>query len=165
MERKALESHGVSGVAIDLLGQLHSFFTRIEAKSSVILGVNTGMIRFLAAKISPTKVLTAPMPAALLPLALIAASLVQLYRCSFPQLKGGRESLVSFKDIAKRTQERGTYIFHEADSGRIGPGYARTSVGELRDIDQQTGLSEERLRILRAGCVILWGLAIIIFVA
>ena len=36
-------------VATDLLGQLRLFFTRVEAKSSVILGVNTGMIWFVAA--------------------------------------------------------------------------------------------------------------------
>ena len=75
MERKSLESQEVSGIAVELLRQLQLFFSRVEAKSSVILGVDTGMIWHLATKLPQIKTWDIHMLAALLPLALIAASI------------------------------------------------------------------------------------------
>lgn len=106
MERKALEPQEMSGLGVSLLSELHLFFSRIEAKSSVILGVDTEMIWYLVTELPPIKTWDIRMQIALLPLALIAASVYQSYRCSFPQLKGGRESLISFKEIAKRNEDR-----------------------------------------------------------
>ncbi|MHB1000002.1 MAG: Pycsar system effector family protein [Armatimonadota bacterium] len=106
MEHKELECQESSEMAINLLGQMHLVFSRIEAKSSFILGINTGMILFLATKISLIGISEPLMLMALLPVFMIAASMVQLYKCSFPQLKGGRESLISYKEISKMTQER-----------------------------------------------------------
>jgi hypothetical protein len=105
MEHKPLEPQEISDLAVSLMGELHLFFSRIEAKSSVILGVNTGMIWYLATKLPPMKMWDIHMLAAALPLALIGASMWQLYKCSFPHMSGARESLVSLKAIAKRTED------------------------------------------------------------
>ena len=163
MERKAVESHEVSAVAISLLAELQLFFSRIEAKSSVILGVNTGMIWFLAAKLSRVKTWEFPMLMTILPIVLIAASLVKLYRCSFPQLDGGRESLVSFKEIAKRTQDRFLVDFTKQTREEL-------ALDLLGQVWQNSETLISKMNFLRsaytlcAWAVLPWGLAMIVFV-
>jgi len=160
MDHEAVESNEVVGVAVDLLGQSHLFFTRIEAKCSVILGVNTGMIWFLAAKLPRVKRWDPPMLVALLALALIAASLIQLYRCSFPQLKGGRESLTCFKQIAERTQ--GSYLADFAKQTQ-----QELALDLLGQVWQNSQILTSKIHSLRSAyalcalAVLPWGVAIV----
>ncbi len=91
--------------ARDELGRVLGFFHRVDAKASVVLAVDTGMLGFLAAKIPPLNTLfwweiTIAVAATLLP----AASLWYLYKGAFPRLEGGSMSLVYFREIAKRTE-------------------------------------------------------------
>lgn len=106
MERRTLESQDVTEHAINLLDQWHSFFSRIDTKSSVILGIDTGMMGYLASKLPSPNAWDLWMIVALVPIVLIIVSMAQLYYCSFPQLNGGYDSLVFFKEIAKRTEAR-----------------------------------------------------------
>lgn len=91
--------------ARDQLGRVLGFFSRVDAKASVLLAVDTGMLGFLAAKIPPLNKLawweiTIPVVAVLL----LAASLWYLYKSAFPKLEGGGMSLVYFREIARRTE-------------------------------------------------------------
>jgi len=163
MERKAIESREVSGLAVSLLGELQLFFSRIEAKSSVILGVNTGMIWYLATKLPPIKKWDIHMLAVALPLALIGASLFELYRCSFPQLMGGRESLVSFKEIAKRTEDRFLADFVKQTPEEL-------ALDLLGQVWQNSEILTDKIDCLRkaytlcASAVLAWGFAIAVLV-
>jgi hypothetical protein len=97
-------------VLIDLareqLNRVLGFFPRVDAKISVLLGVDIAMLALLAGK-APLKELqwnSTPSLVAFLALALIALSLVFLYQASFPRLGGGRSSLLYFREIAKRKE-------------------------------------------------------------
>jgi disulfide bond formation protein DsbB len=92
-----------------LLDRILTFFPRLEAKSSVILGVDTGMLSLLVAALPPFRsaneieiVSYALCVAAAV--ALLSASLYQVYHQARPYLSGGHRSLVYFKQIAERTE-------------------------------------------------------------
>ena len=87
------------------LDRVLGFFARVESKASFIFALDTGMLALAALNLSSTDlgywyvdVLAA------LTLASIVGSLLFLYRCSFPQLKGGTNSLIYFREIAKLTE-------------------------------------------------------------
>jgi pycsar effector protein len=89
------------------LNLILSFFVRVEAKSSVLLAIDTSMLGFLAAKAPRWQDVSAWMAvAAVLTLLLLGASIVTLYRGAFPQLSGGHGSLIYFREIANRTEHR-----------------------------------------------------------
>ena len=163
MERIAVEPHETSGLAVSLLGELHYFLSRIEAKSSVILGVNTGMIWYLVIKLPPIKMWDIHMLIVLLPLAMVAGSLFELYRCSFPQLKGGRESLISFKEIAKRTEDRFLADFTKQTEEEL-------ALNLLRQVWHNSDMLISKIGCLKraytlcASAVLAWGLAIAVLV-
>jgi len=163
MEHKALEPQEVSELAVSLLGELHLFFSRIEAKSSVILGVDTGMVWYLATKLPPIKSWDIHMLAALLPLALIAASIYQLYHCSFPQLKGRRESLTAFDEIAKRSEDRFLSDFTKQTPEEL----ALDLLGQVWQNSEILTYKISRLKrayTLCASAVLAWGFAIAVLV-
>lgn len=82
-----------------------SFFPRVNTMLSLILAIDTGMLGVLAANAPAIKTLTRPMVIASLATgALIAASLIFLYRGAFPDLDGGHDSLIYFREIARRTE-------------------------------------------------------------
>jgi len=80
-------------------------FPRVDTRASVLLGVNLGMLAFLASNVPrPPQLrwyLLYPSVAALI---LIGYSLYQLFRCAFPQLQGGSSSLIFFGEIAKQRE-------------------------------------------------------------
>ncbi len=80
------------------------FFARVDAKTSVLLGVDLAMLASLAATAPKLELWEGRLLFAAIPLSLLAASLWHLYRASFPQLEGGRESLIYFREIASRTE-------------------------------------------------------------
>lgn len=102
MEQKALLS-----ASHDELGLVLSFFPRVDAKSSVVLAVDTGMVGYLAAHLPGIDSMHWwEFMAPALTIALLAWSFWHLYRGAFPQLKGGEGSLVYFREIAGRTEAK-----------------------------------------------------------
>jgi len=88
----------------DQLNRTLGFFPRVDTKASVILAVDTSMLAFLASKASPYTPLRwewIPIAAAVV---LLGVSLWHLYREAFPQLDGGQQSLMYFREVAKRTE-------------------------------------------------------------
>jgi hypothetical protein len=100
------EDH-LASVSKDQLNLVLSFFPRVDAKSSVVLAVNTGMVGYLAAHL-PSPITLAPWE--LIPpsisFLLSALSYWHLYKGAFPKLEGGNLSLVYFQEIAKRTEAK-----------------------------------------------------------
>jgi hypothetical protein len=90
--------------AQDQLNLVMAFFPRVDAKISVLLGIDLAMLAFLAAKAPKLELWEGRLLFAGIPLFLLGASLWHLYRASFPQLEGGRESLIYFREIASRTE-------------------------------------------------------------
>lgn len=84
-----------------------SFFARVDAKASVVLAVDTGMVGYLAAHLPGTDSMRWwEFLAPALTIALLAWSFWHLYRGAFPQLKGGEGSLVYFREVAGRTETK-----------------------------------------------------------
>jgi hypothetical protein len=91
--------------ARDQLTLILSFFSRVDAKASALLAINTGMLAILASHAPPVGTMSVlSYVLAGITLAMIAASLWFLYRVAFPALDGGHESLIYFREIAKRTE-------------------------------------------------------------
>jgi len=93
--------------ALEQLNLILSFFPRVDAKLSVLLAVNTGMLAVLATNTPPpAKLSWLGATAAIIAVLLIAASICFLYQGAFPRLKGGFASLVYFREIALRTEHK-----------------------------------------------------------
>ncbi len=91
----------------DQLTLVLDFFPRVDAKASVILAVDTGMVGYLAAHLPPFEsVQWWEYLAPSLVMALLTLSLWHLYKGAFPTLEGGNESLVYFREIARRTESK-----------------------------------------------------------
>ena len=91
--------------ARDQLSLVLSFFPRVDAKLSTVLGINTGMLAALGLSFPPLQKMTPLLwIAPVLALALLIASYIQLYQGGFPTVKGGDSSLIYFREIAKRTE-------------------------------------------------------------
>jgi hypothetical protein len=91
--------------ARDQLSLVLSFFPRVDAKASTLLAINTGMLALLASNAPP--LLSMSVFSYILAgttVAMIAGSLWFLYRVAFPALTGGHQSLIYFREIAKRTE-------------------------------------------------------------
>lgn len=112
----------------DELQLVLGFFARVESKSSVVLAIDTGMMGFLAANAPPFSCVSRWMwlsgcPAVLL----LAASIIMLYRGSFPSLSGGQASLIYFREIAKRTEHK----FVEEFSAQTEKQHANDLLGQV----------------------------------
>src|SRR5688500_18042669 len=92
-------------VTKDLLNYVQSFFPRVEAKASVILSVDTAMLGLLGITAPPIKSWDTYMFLALIPVAFNVISLIFLYLQLFPQLEGGKNSLIYFRGIVERKEE------------------------------------------------------------
>lgn len=102
MEQKTLLS-----AAHDELGLVLSFFSRVDAKASVILAVNTGMVGYLSAHLPSLESMRWwEFLAPACTIVLLASSFWYLYKGAFPQTKGGHGSLVYFREVAGRTETK-----------------------------------------------------------
>jgi hypothetical protein len=91
--------------AKDQLNLVLSFFSRVDAKASVVLAMDTAMAGYLASRLpSPKTVLPWLLLIPLLAFVLIGISVWQLYKGAFPNLTGGKRSLVYFREVADRTE-------------------------------------------------------------
>jgi hypothetical protein len=100
-------SKSIEEVAEKQLDRILSFFPRVETKGSFLFALNTGLLALLALnlRVEDFGFWFLVMPAICVFL-IMSASLYFLYRCSFPSLKGGHDSLIYFREIAKRTEAK-----------------------------------------------------------
>ena|SRR5437868_1527788 len=94
-------------VAKDQLNLVLSFFSRVDAKASVVLAVDTAMAGYLAGRLPSLK--TIPYWQSWIPIlafVLLGISFWSLYKGAFPNLAGGNQSLIYFREIAKRTEAK-----------------------------------------------------------
>jgi hypothetical protein len=88
----------------DQLTRILAFFPRVDTVSSILLGVDLGMLALLANRTLPLKAFEWPMALAAIPTLLIGGSLFHLFRSYFPRLTGGWHSLIYFREIAQRKE-------------------------------------------------------------
>jgi hypothetical protein len=91
----------------DELALVVSFFSRVDAKASVVLAVDTGMVGYLSSHLPGLdSVRWWEFIAPACTVALLFWSYWFLYKGAFPRLKGGEGSLVYFREIAGRTETK-----------------------------------------------------------
>lgn len=109
-------------VSAKQLDRVLGFIPRADSKANFIFAVDTSLLALIALNFSKSDAtiwyLAAPAAAAI---ALLLASIWNVYRCQFPILKGGSSSLVYFGEIAKRTEANFIKEMEAVDE----PGYAR----------------------------------------
>lgn len=89
------------------LDRVLSFFARVESKISALFAVNTALLAVLAVNAKEDDLLTWYLPLlGAVSITAITASLYFLYRSSYPNLKGGEDSLIYFRSIASRTEQK-----------------------------------------------------------
>jgi hypothetical protein len=149
--------------ARDQLNLVLSFFARVDAKASVVLAVNTGMLAVLAsnAPASCNMSVNAAIAAALAAI-LITGSLWFLYKVAFPTLAGGHQSLVFFREIAKRTEAR----FIEEYIAQDKPSRLKDLLGQVWRNSEILKMKFNALRlafILMAIAIVPWVIAVALF--
>ena len=88
------------------LTRILSFFPRAETKAAIILGLDTALLAFLVPKFHAFSCFQPWMLVLFLPVILIGLSIFFLYLSSSPQLNGGHNSLIYFKEVAKVSEEK-----------------------------------------------------------
>jgi hypothetical protein len=141
------------------------FFSRVDAKASVVLAINTGMLAVIASNAPPLRqmsILSGIM--AIVAVLTISGSFWFLYRIAFPSLSGGQQSLLYFREIASRTEARFIDEFIEQDDQ-----------ARLKDVLGQVWRNSEILKqkfdalrvasILMAVAIVPWVAAVTLFSA
>ncbi|MFW9438924.1 Pycsar system effector family protein [Xanthomonas euvesicatoria] len=100
------------------------FFSRVDTKLSVVLGIDLAMLGVLSTKIVATDkpTLISICGAAIFGMLLIA-SFMQLYRGSFPNLEGGHASIVFFREIQKKSETEFLKAYREASAEALAEDY------------------------------------------
>lgn len=152
-------------VAKDELNLVLSFFSRVDAKASVVLAVDTAMAGYLAGRVPSLKMM--PYWQTLIPLAafvLIGISIWSLYKGAFPNLAGGNLSLVYFREIAKRTEAKFIDDFLAQDETV----YVKDVLGQVwrnsQILDQKFN-HLKRAFVFMALAVLPWAVSLAIFAA
>jgi hypothetical protein len=117
-----MEKNTLLEAASTQLDRVLGFFPRVETKISALFAVDVAMLALLAINAS-AKDGSVWYLALFYGLAVLAlgVSIWFLYQASFPRLEGGGNSLVYFKEIARRTEAsyikemRGCEVDHFAD--------------------------------------------------
>ena len=140
------------------------FFPRVESKASVVLAVNTGMLGTLAANLPSPQNFQWRMSIAVLPVALIAVSDWFLFRITFPNLKGGSNSLVYFRTTAERTEHK----FIEEFTALEDDAYSKDILGQVWRNSEILSKKFDHLRvafILMLVAIMPWLSALAVFVS
>lgn len=111
----------------DQLNRILGFFPRVEAKSSLVFGIDVGMLTLLAINAPTIRSLEWYMVFAVIPVLLLGASLYYLYQGSFPNLEGGSESLIYFREIARKTESN----FIETFKKQTDDAYIKDLLGQI----------------------------------
>lgn len=107
-------------LAPEQLERVLGFFARVEAKASFVFAINSALLGVLAVNVHKIDFQTFWNCASLLVAsALLALSFYFVYRCSFPNLKGGHSSLVYFGEISKMREQEYLKAFHKASVDEI----------------------------------------------
>ncbi len=151
------------GLAKDTLDNMLDWIGRFDNKSSVILGLNLGMLALLVSN-APTfdKWTSLMWGAAVVSLIALGLCFICIYLSNFPRTKGPENSLFYFGSIAEKSLED----FQEAYS-------SRTDEEHLDDLLSQTHRNAEILTIkfehLKAAYLMLilgvvpWALTLLLF--
>jgi len=87
------------------LDRVLGFFSRVETKASFLFAINTSLLAIMALNFSPADLaFCSEMIPAVGASILILVSFFFLYRSSFPNLRGGDDSLLYFRAIAQRAE-------------------------------------------------------------
>jgi hypothetical protein len=123
-----MKQEQLPALAKDQLSLVLSFFSRVDAKASVVLAVDTAMGGYLAGRLpSPRPAQPWLMLIPLLAFVLIGISFWHLYKGAFPNLVGGNLSLVYFREIAKRTEAK----FIDEFAAQSETDYAKDVLGQV----------------------------------
>lgn len=114
-------------IAASQLDRVLAFFPRADAKGSVLLAIDTGMLAVLAGNLPASNSFDHMLLVVLVPVFLIGGSLWHLYLGAFPRLEGGHNSLIYFREIAKRTESH----FIEEFSSQSDEGYAKDVLSQV----------------------------------
>jgi len=106
IETKNMRTENLFIAAKDELNLVLSFFSRVDARASVALAIDTGMLAVLATNTPAVHAMSWSSLIAIAPVVLIGISLYHLYKAAFPRLDGGQSSLVYFQEIARRTEHK-----------------------------------------------------------
>jgi hypothetical protein len=159
-----MDQQHLQGIAGAQLDRVLGFFQRVDAKSSVVLAVDTGMLAFLVSKLPPFETLRwweIAIPS--LAVALLGLSLWQVYKETFPTLSGGNRSLIYFREIAARTEAK----FIEEFKGQSEPNYVNDLLGQVW---RNSEILKEKFDHLKTACIFLalaippWVVALALFV-
>jgi hypothetical protein len=100
-----MDNKQLAEISRDQLSRVLSFFSRVDTVSSIVLGIDIGMLAVLGTTAPAPKLFTRYTLLALIPVGLLTVSLWHLYRGTFPRLEGGWRSLIYFREIAQRNEE------------------------------------------------------------
>lgn len=106
MSEKNLSIQEQLAAAEQRLDRLLDWVGRSDTKFSVVLGVDTAMLGFLATSASARPVPLGAIIFALASVALLVLSLIFVYRGTYPRTHGPNESLVYFGSIAEKELEK-----------------------------------------------------------
>jgi hypothetical protein len=149
--------------ARDQLTLVLGFFPRVDAKASAILAINTAMLAVLASNAPAAESMSVfSRILAGLTGAMIGGSFWFLYRVAFPVIHGGHQSLVYFREIAKRTEAAFIDDFlGQTDAARI-----KDLLGQVWRNSEILKLKFDSLRwafVLMALAIIPWATAVLLF--
>jgi len=130
-----MEHKRASEAAAAQLDRVLAFFPRADAKGSVLLAVDTGMLAVLASNFPPSSSFDRMTLLTLLPVLMVGISLWHLYMGAFPSLKGGHDSLIYFREISKRTESKFIEEFT-----------AQSEEAHIKDLLSQTWRNSEILK-------------------
>ncbi len=88
------------------LDRVLGFFPRVDSKASFLFAIDTGLIAIMLTNLQSDDI-EFPYVGALLfaTIYFALASLFYVYRCAFPHLAGGANSLIYFRAIARKTAQ------------------------------------------------------------
>jgi hypothetical protein len=110
------------------LDRVLAFFPRVDAKLSGLFAVNSAMLTVAALNVKPAdlRLWYVGLPAFGVA-ACVVMSFVFLYRCNFPDTRGGAGSLVYFVEIQRRREEQFIAEFEECTD----EAYRRDLLGQV----------------------------------
>lgn len=102
------------------LDRILGFFPRVDAKASFLFAADVGMLGVMATNFArgDLALWSETIPAVIAAI-LLCASLLFVYRASFPALSGGAESLIYFREIAKKTEANFIEAFRKQSEDAI----------------------------------------------
>jgi hypothetical protein len=98
------------------LERVLGFFVKVEAKANFVFAIDSGLLGTLALHVERSDFNDWRRCVALgLAAAGLAISYYFVYRCSFPTLSGGHQSLIYFREIAKLREQTFVKNFRDLD--------------------------------------------------